>query len=453
MGRIHKFHLNDRYMVLDVASGSVHVVHPMIYDLVDYVDAGREDEALKELKGKYSEDDLREGLSELLHLKNEGILFTEDDTAMPHPYNQEGIIKAMCLHVAHDCNLRCTYCFASQGDFHGERLLMDEETGRAAFDFLVEHSGKRRNLEVDFFGGEPLMNFDLVKSLVAYGRSLEEKHDKHFRFTLTTNGVLLDDEKIAFVNEHMDNVVLSLDGRPEVNDSMRPTTNGKGSYETIIPKFQKLIAGRGNKDYYIRGTFTNKNLDFSKDLEHYYDLGFRKTSLEPVVTEETRPYALREEHLQQILDEYEKMSEVYLRLRREDPNFLFFHFMVDLNQGPCLVKRAVGCGAGSEYVAITPEGDIYPCHQFVGEKEFLLGNVKDGTLDNEKREVFRCSNVFTKEECQSCWAKYYCSGGCHANAYYAHGTITKPHELQCAMEKKRLEAALSVYAVEMEDSF
>lgn len=448
MSLVHKFHLNGQYVLLDVASGSVHVVDPMIYDLTDYAENNERKRALEELKDKYPVEDLRAGYDELMTLKDRGLLFTEDDTAMPVEYNREHIIKALCLHVAHDCNLRCKYCFAAQGNFHGERLLMDEETGKKAFDFLIEHSGKRRNLEVDFFGGEPLMNFELVKTLVDYGRELEEKYDKNFRFTITTNGVLLDDEKIKYINENMDNVVLSLDGRKEVNDRMRPTVNGKGSYDTIVPKFQKLVEERGDKDYYIRGTFTNENLDFSKDLQEYFDAGFRKTSLEPVVTDEREEYAIREEHLEKVLKEYEKMSKLYMDLRKKDPDFLFFHFMIDLDQGPCLVKRSIGCGAGSEYIAVTPEGDIYPCHQFVGEKEFILGNVKTGEFDVEKGEPFRNSNVFTKEDCRSCWAKYYCSGGCHANAYYANGTILKPYRLGCEMEKKRLEAAISVLAAE-----
>lgn len=448
MKGIHKFHLNGQYVLLDIASGSVHLVDPMIYDLVDYVKPENVEGALNDLQKKYKKENLLEGFSELKKIVDKGLLFSEDDVAMPMEYNKEHIIKALCLHVAHDCNLRCTYCFASQGDFRGDRLLMDEETGKKAFDFLVEHSGKRRNLEVDFFGGEPLMNFELVKKLVAYGRELEKSHNKHFRFTITTNGVLLDDEKIKYINENMDNVVLSLDGRKEVNDRMRPTCGGRGSYDRIVPNFQKLVEKRGKKDYYIRGTFTSENLDFSKDVEEYYRLGFKKTSMEPVVTDESMDYAIREEHLAKILKEYETLSAKYLKLREQDPDFLFFHFMVDLNQGPCLVKRSIGCGAGSEYIAVTPEGDIYPCHQFVGEEKFRLGNVHTGDIDYKISEPFRNSNVFTKEDCRECWAKYYCSGGCHANAYYANGTIEKPYRVGCEMERKRLEAAISVLAAE-----
>ncbi|MDO5713198.1 MAG: thioether cross-link-forming SCIFF peptide maturase [Tissierellia bacterium] len=447
MAFIHKFHLNDQYILLDIASGSVHLVDPMIYDLVDYVEEENLKEAIVDLKDKYKVEDIQEGYQELVEVKKKGLLFTEDDTPT-FEYNKENIIKALCLHVAHDCNLRCKYCFAAQGNFKGQRLLMDEDTGKKAFDFLIKHSGKRKNLEVDFFGGEPLMNFSLIKKLVEYGRSLEKKYNKHFRFTITTNGILLDDDKIKYINENMDNVVLSLDGRKEINDTMRPTCNQKGSYETIVPKFKKLIDQRGDKDYYIRGTFTNQNLDFSKDVEEYYNLGFKKTSMEPVVTDEKEEYAIREEHLEKILKEYEDLSEKYIEMRKEDPEFQFFHFMIDLSQGPCLVKRSVGCGAGCEYVAITPEGDIYPCHQFVGEKDFILGNVHDGNLDQMKREPFRTSNVFSKEDCQSCWAKYYCSGGCHANAYYANQSIEKPYRIGCEMERKRLEAAISVLASE-----
>lgn len=325
---------------------------------------------------------------------------------------------------------------------------MSFETGKKALDFILKNSGNRKNLEVDFFGGEPLMNFDLVKKLVAYGREEEKKYDKHFRFTITTNGMLLNKEIEDFINENMDNVVLSIDGRKEINDEMRPTINGKGSYDVIVPKFKELIDKRGDKDYFIRGTFTNENLDFSEDLKDFYSHGFKKTSIEPVVTDEREPYAIREEHLDKILSEYEKMSKDYIEIRKKDKDFSFFHFIIDLSQGPCIVKRTVGCGAGSEYVAITPQGEIYPCHQFVGEEEFLLGNVDDGILNPELRDKFKNSNVYTNEDCPSCWARYYCSGGCHANAYYSNKDISKPYKVGCAMEKKRIECAISVLANE-----
>ena len=448
MERIHKFYLNDRYIILDIASGSVHVVDEIIYDLVDdYLNLNKE-EIIEKYKNKYDSKAIEEALIEIKELEDEGILFTIDEKLMKPFYNPQNIVKAMCLHVAHDCNLRCRYCFASQGDFKGRRLLMDYEVGTKALDFLLKNSGNRKNLEVDFFGGEPLMNFELIKKLVDYGRQEEVKYNKHFRFTTTTNGVLLDDEIINYLNENMDNVVLSLDGRKCINDHMRPAVNGKGSYDVIVPKFKELVDRRGDKDYFIRGTFTNKNLDFSEDLMEFYNLGFKKTSIEPVVTDEREDYAIREEHLEKILNEYEKMSKDYINIRKNDKNFTFFHFMIDLTQGPCIIKRTVGCGAGSEYVAITPEGDIYPCHQFVGEEEFKLGNVDTGIVNTELRDNFKCSNVFTKEDCSDCWARYYCSGGCHANAYYANNDLKKPYKVGCEMEKKRIECAISILANE-----
>lgn len=452
MRDIHKFYLNDKYIVLDVSSGSAHIVDEIVYkaiDFVDYNDLKKSYDSIRSnLSNEFTKDEIEEAISEIDELIENELLFSEDLNIKTPVYNPQNIVKAMCLHVAHDCNLRCKYCFASQGDFKGQRLLMDEETGKKALDFLLKNSGNRTNLEVDFFGGEPLMNFDLVKKLVAYGREEEKKYNKNFRFTLTTNGVLLDEEKNAFINENMSNVVLSLDGRKEINDNMRPTVSGKGSFDVIIPKFKELIESRGDKDYYIRGTFTSENLDFSKDLLQYYELGFKSTSIEPVVTDESEPYAIREEHLQTILDEYEKMSKDYIEIRKKDPDFKFFHFMIDLSGGPCVIKRTVGCGAGSEYIAVTPEGDIYPCHQFVGEDDFKLGNVNDGITNIELRDEFKCSNVFTKEECPTCWARYYCSGGCHANSHYANNNLKKPYRIGCEMERKRIECAISVLANE-----
>lgn len=446
--RIHKFYLNDRYIVLDIASGSVHVVEKIVYEMIDDYEILSKDEVIEKFSKLYNEEDAKEAYEEIDYLTKEGLLFSEDEHFKLPKYNPQNVVKALCLHVAHDCNLRCKYCFASQGDFKGDRSLMTFETGKKALDFLLQNSGNRRNLEVDFFGGEPLMNFDLVKKLVAYGREEEKKYDKHFRFTITTNGVLLDDEIQDFINENMDNVVLSIDGRKEINDEMRPTTNGKGSYDMIVPKFKELIDKRGDKDYFIRGTFTNENLDFSEDLEDFYSHGFKKTSIEPVVTDEREPYAIREEHLDKILSEYEKMSKDYIEIRKKDKDFSFFHFIIDLSQGPCIVKRTVGCGAGSEYVAITPQGEIYPCHQFVGEEDFLLGNVDEGIKNTDLRDTFKNSNVYTNEDCPTCWARYYCSGGCHANAYYSNNDLSKPYKVGCEMEKKRIECAISVLANE-----
>lgn len=448
MDRIHKFYLNGKYIVLDIASGSVHLVDEIVYKLLDdFLDLDRS-QLIEKYSKEFDSEKLEEAIEEIEYLINEDLLFSEDEHFKLPQYNKENIVKAMCLHVAHDCNLRCKYCFASQGDFKGDRSLMDYETGKKALDFLLKNSGNRKNLEVDFFGGEPLMNFDLVKKLVKYGREEEKKYNKHFRFTITTNGMLLNEEIEDFINENMDNVVLSIDGRKSINDEMRPTINDKGSYDIIVPKFQELISKRGDKDYFIRGTFTNENLDFSKDLKDFYDSGFKKTSIEPVVTDEKEPYAIREEHLDKILNEYEKMSKDYIELRKKDKDFSFFHFIIDLSQGPCIVKRTVGCGAGSEYVAVTPQGEIYPCHQFVGEKEFLLGDVDRGIVNTELRDTFKNSNVYTKEDCPTCWARYYCSGGCHANAYYSNNDLSKPYKVGCEMEKKRIECAISVLANE-----
>lgn len=443
MNRIHKFESNGKYLILDIYSGSIFVVDKLAYEMIDIYNTGV-DNIISSL-ASYKEDEIKETYVELKRLVDDGYLFSEPIDSEEIKYNTENIIKAMCLHVSHDCDLRCRYCFAGQGDFSGDRSLMDLETGKRALDFLVENSGNRKNLEVDFFGGEPLLNFDVVKELTLYGSELNKKHDKNIRFTITTNGLRLDDEKIDFINEHMSNVVMSLDGRREINDLMRPTVNEKGSFDIIVPKFKKLISKRGDKDYYIRGTFTANNLDFSNDALEFYNQGFKKISIEPVVTDESQPYALREEHLETILKEYEEFSKAYMEIN-EDDDFLFFHFLIDLNDGPCLAKRSVGCGAGAEYISVTPEGDIYPCHQFVGDHDFLMGNLNDGITKIELREKFKNSNVFTKEDCKSCWAKFYCSGGCHANAYYNNGTINKPYRLGCEMEKKRLELSLSILA-------
>ncbi|WP_308534048.1 thioether cross-link-forming SCIFF peptide maturase [uncultured Peptoniphilus sp.] len=446
MTDIHKFYLNGKYVVLDIPSGSVHIVDELVYKIIDDYKKLNKEEIIEKYRENFSMKTIDEAIDEIEYLIEEEMLFSEDMKYLKPMYNPQNVVKAMCLNVSHDCNLRCKYCFASQGDFHGQRLLMDLDTGKRALEYLIENSGYRRNLEVDFFGGEPLMNFNLVKELVKYGREIEGVHNKHFRFTITTNGTLLTDDKIDFINENMDNCVLSLDGRKCVNDLMRPTVGGKGSYDTIIPKFKKLISKRGDKDYFIRGTFTNENLDFSEDLMDYYKQGFKKTSIEPVVTDEKEPYAIRAEHLQKILVEYEKLSKEYIEIKKEDKEFSFFHFIIDLSQGPCAVKRTVGCGAGSEYIAVTPEGDIYPCHQFVGEKEFKMGDIFNGIKRTDIRDSFKTANVYTNEDCPECWARYYCSGGCHANAYYANNNIHKPYKIGCEMEKKRIECAISILA-------
>lgn len=443
---IHKFYLNDKYMVLDVNSGAVHIVDELVYDILDEMELQDKDIVIKELSARFDKEKIKEAYEEILYLIDNDILYSKESNLNNVEYNKDNIVKAMCLHVAHDCNLKCKYCFASQGNFKGDRSMMSLETGKKALEFLAKNSGKRRNLEVDFFGGEPFMNFQVVKDLVAYGRELEKNCNKNFRFTITTNGVLLDDEKMAFINENMENVVLSLDGRKPVNDEMRLTISGEGSYDVILPKIKRMVELRGEKDYYVRGTFTSKNTDFGKDAMEFHKNGFKKISIEPVVAPDKMDYALKKEHMSDVLKEYEDFSRDYIKLKREDPDFMFFHFMIDLEQGPCVIKRAVGCGAGSEYVAITPEGDIYPCHQFVGEKDFLLGDLESGIVNVELREKFKNANVYTKKECRECWARFYCSGGCHANAHYAHGDILRPYEFGCEMEKKRVECALSIAA-------
>lgn len=444
--RIHKYSLNGKNIVLDINSGAVHVVEDIVYDILDYYKTYTLDEIIKLLEDKYDDKDIMEAYEEISLLENEGILYSEGVSIQDIRYNEDNIIKALCLHVAHDCNLRCNYCFASQGDFKGDRSLMSLEVGKKALEFLVKHSGGRRNLEVDFFGGEPLMNFEIIKKLVMYGKDLEKNYNKHFRFTITTNGVLLDEDNMKFINEYMDNVVLSLDGRKRINDNMRRTITDEGSYDIILPKFQKMVAKRGDKDYYVRGTFTSYNLDFSNDVLHFYDKGFKKISIEPVVTSPDKDYGIKEEHIDTILKEYEKFSKDYINIKKKDDDFLFFHFMIDLDQGPCIVKRIVGCGAGSEYMAVTPEGELYPCHQFVGDKKFKIGNVYEGITNNEIVKEFKNASVYNKEKCRSCWARFYCSGGCHANAYNHHGNIMKPYDIGCEMEKKRIECAISILA-------
>ncbi|WP_429080729.1 thioether cross-link-forming SCIFF peptide maturase [Brassicibacter mesophilus] len=443
---IHKFELNDKKIILDVNSGSVHVVDDLIWDIVDLFQEHKIEEIVNQLKCKYEENSIVEGYNEVKILAENDYLFSEEADISDIVYNPQNVVKALCLHIAHDCNLRCNYCFASQGDFNGERLYMPLSVGKKALDFLVENSGNRRNLEVDFFGGEPLMNFDVVKELVRYGREIEKKHNKNFRFTITTNGVLLDNDKMEFINENMDNVVLSLDGRKEVNDNMRSTVSGNGSYDIITPKFLQFVKLRGSKSYYVRGTFTSHNLDFAKDVLFLNKAGFNSISVEPVVAKPENDYALLQEHLERILNEYEQLSAEYIKMHKQGKGFDFFHFMIDLNQGPCFIKRVAGCGAGVEYLAVTPEGDLYPCHQFVGNEDFKMGDIYKGIVKTEIRDEFRAANVYTKDDCKNCWAKFYCSGGCHANAYNFNDNIRKPYKIGCEMEKKRIECAISITA-------
>ncbi len=447
---IHKYSLNGYNIVLDVHSGGVSVVDDAAYALLDYLDAPMQEKCPEEILDKLSErfgrDELESAYAELYGMYQDGILFSEDDYEQFADKMVSSPVKAMCLHIAHDCNLRCKYCFASTGDFGHGRKLMDFETGKRAIDFLIEHSGTRRNLELDFFGGEPLMNYEVVKQVVAYARSIEKQHNKNFRFTITTNGVQLTEDKFEFLNKEMSNVVLSIDGRKEVNDRMRPNAGGKGSYDTILPHFQKFVESRGQDQYYVRGTFTRYNLDFAEDVLDLNAKGFDQISVEPVVTDSKYDYALREEDLPKVFAEYERLAKELIRRKKEGKGFNFFHFMIDLDQGPCAIKRLRGCGCGNEYVAVTPDGDIYPCHQFVGMEDWKMGNLYDGTFDLKRKEYFAHANIYGKEECGKCWAKFYCSGGCNANNLQYAGDVLKPYRLACEMEKKRLECAIMIKA-------
>ncbi len=444
---IHKFNQVNKNIVIDVNSGAVHVVDPLVYRILDYYSIKSDLEIIGLLQEEYTVEDIQEALEEINTLKNEGLLFSEERYLEHESFkNKQPVVKALCLHISHDCNIRCKYCFASQGDFKGQRTLMDLEVGKKAIDFLLENSGKRRNLEVDFFGGEPLMNFDVVKDIVKYGRGREKEFNKEIRFTMTTNGVLLNDENMKFINEEMYNVVLSIDGREDINDHMRYTINGQGTYEVIVPKLLKMAELRGHKNYYVRGTFTKFNLDFSNDVLHLVDLGFKNVSVEPVVAAPQHDYAIGEEDLPTVFKHYEILAEEYVKRTKEGNPFLFFHFMIDLNQGPCIIKRIVGCGAGAEYLAVTPEGELYPCHQFVGNTDFMIGNVMDKSFKKELYYTFAEAHVYNKEKCNECWAKFYCSGGCHANAYHFNKDINVPYNIGCEMEKKRIESALMIQA-------
>ena len=446
---IHKYKLNCFNIVLDVNSGGVHIVDELTYDLLDNIEPPFEEKCPQKVVDKlskvYSVEDIESCYDEIVELYNEKILFSEDDYEKYAKYSVASPVKAMCLNIAHDCQLRCKYCFASTGDFGQGRKLMTLETGKHAIDFLLENSGDRTNLELDFFGGEPLMNFKVVKQIVEYARSREAEYNKKFRFTITTNGLLLDDEKIEFINKEMSNVVLSIDGRKEINDYFRVLPNGQGCYDMILPKYKKLVEGRGDKEYYVRGTFTNKNLDFSNDVFALYEAGFDQISIEPVVGEGDE-YALTEKELHAVFKEYENLANRILENEKKGGKFNFFHFMIDLDQGPCAIKRLRGCGCGNDYVAITPDGDIYPCHQFVGMEEYKMGNIDEGTFNQEMKADFANCHVYSKPECRKCWAKFYCSGGCNANNYQYVGDVRSAHKISCELEKKRLECAIMLKA-------
>ena len=446
---IHQYKNNGYNIVMDINSGAVHIVDDVVYDVLPFLDEKKdEEEILKALSDTYPEESIREAISDCKELEKSGVLFTEDiyEQAIENFSRRPTVVKALCLHIAHDCNLACRYCFAEEGEYHGRRALMSYEVGKKALDFLIENSGNRRNLEVDFFGGEPLMNWQVVKDLVQYGREQEKKYNKNFRFTLTTNGVLLDEEIMEFCNKEMANVVLSIDGRKEVHDFMRPFRRGKGSYDLIIPKFRKFAESRNQDKYYVRGTFTRHNLDFSEDVLHLADLGFKQISVEPVVAQPEEEYALREEDIPQICEEYDRLAVEMIKRHNEGRGFNFFHFMIDLTGGPCVYKRLSGCGSGTEYLAVTPWGDLYPCHQFVGEEKFLMGNVFDGLKTPELQEEFKGCNVYAKEKCRNCFAKFYCSGGCAANAYKFHGSINDAYDIGCELQRKRVECAIMIKA-------
>lgn len=455
---IHQYKLNGFNIVLDTYSGAVHCVDDLSYDIIALYENTNKEEIIEKMHEKYKDitkKDIEETIEEIEKIKQDGKLFSKDiyEGKNLDLKKRDSVVKALCLHVAHTCNLNCEYCFAGQGKYHGKDAIMSFEFGKQALDFLVKNSGTRKNLEVDFFGGEPLVNFDVVKQLVKYARSIEKETGKHFRFTLTTNGMLLDDDVIDFLNKEMNNVVLSLDGRKEINDAKRKKINGEGSYDIIVPKFQNFVEKRGNKEYYMRGTFTRNNLDFTKDIFHMADLGFKELSMEPVVSSPDTDYALKEGDLDTIFEQYEILAKEMIKRRKQGNPFTFYHYMIDLSGGPCIYKRITGCGSGTEYLAVTPTGDFYPCHQFVGDEKFLMGNVRDGVTNTELRDEFKLCNAYSRKECKDCWAKLYCSGGCSANAYHATGSINNVYEYGCKLFKKRIECAIMVKIAEaMEES-
>lgn len=472
---VHQYKNNGYNIVLDVNSGMVHVVDDLAYDIIEMYEDNTRESIISAMVEKYSKPEnlakieleqdkahdftdqmevlvhqIMEVLDDVEQLKKDGALFSEDiyENYINEFKQRPTVVKALCLHIAHDCNLACRYCFAEEGEYKGRRALMSYEVGKQALDFLIANSGNRRHLEVDFFGGEPLMNFQVVKDLVKYGREQEALHDKQFRFTLTTNGILLNDDIMEFANKEFDNVVLSIDGRKEINDRMRPSRNGKGSYDIIVPKFEKLAQLRHQTKYYVRGTYTHYNTDFFEDVRHLAELGFKQISVEPVVAPPEAPYALTEEDLPVLYEQYDKLASYMLKCKKEGKNFNFFHFMIDLKGGPCVAKRLSGCGSGTEYLAVTPWGDLYPCHQFVGNEDFLMGNVFEGIKNTGLREEFRQCNVYSKEKCKKCFAKFYCSGGCAANAYNFTGNINDAYDIGCALQRKRIECAIMLKAAQ-----
>ena len=456
---VHQYKLNGYNIVLDTCSGSVHTVDEVAYDIIEMYKTHSAEEITEAILSKYShlpdvtKEEVLLCLEDIKALEDAGKLYSEDkfEELAYNFKNNSKVIKALCLHVAHSCNLACSYCFAGQGKYHGKDALMSFETGKRAFDFLIENSGTRRNLEVDFFGGEPLLNWDVVKQLVEYARSIEKEKNKNFRFTLTTNGVLIDDEVIEFANKEMSNVVLSLDGRKDVHDKFRVDYAGKGSYDKILPKFKKLVDSRDGKNYYMRGTFTHFNTDFTEDIFHMADLGFKELSMEPVVCSPDSPSALTDEDLPVLFEQYEILAKEMIRRKKAGDGFTFYHYMLDLKNGPCIYKRISGCGSGTEYMAVTPKGELYPCHQFVGEEEYCLGNIWDGVQKPEVQDKFRLCNAYSREECRDCWAKLYCSGGCAANSYHATGSVNGIYKYGCELFKKRIECAIMMNIAEAEE--
>ena len=453
---VHQYKLNGYNIVLDTASGSVHAVDEVAYDIIEMYKTNSTEEIVDSITKKHSDitrDDVLECLDDIQSLEDAGKLYSKDEyEELACNYkNNSKVIKALCLHVAHTCNLNCSYCFASQGKYQGDRAMMSFEVGKRAFDFLIENSGTRRNLEVDFFGGEPLMNWDVVKQLVAYARSIEKEHNKNFRFTLTTNGLLIDDDVIEFANKEMSNVVLSLDGRRDVHDLFRKDYAGNGSYDKIVPKFQKLVKAREGKNYYVRGTFTHNNVDFTNDILHMADLGFTELSMEPVVCAPDDPCALTAEDMPKIFEQYEILAKEMIKRKKEGRPFTFYHYMLDLKNGPCIYKRITGCGSGTEYMAVTPWGELFPCHQFVGDSKYSLGNIYDGITNTEIQDGFRSCNAYARPECANCWARLYCSGGCAANAYHATGSINGVYEYGCELFKKRIECAVMMQVAEADE--
>ncbi len=447
---VHQYKLGGYNIVLDICSGGVHVVDDIAYDIISMYENNDRNAVVNAMCEKYpnaSEAEINHCYDQVTSLKDNGKLFVPDtfeSEAGTLKAKTSGVVKALCLHIAHTCNLNCAYCFASQGKYNGDRAVMSFEVGKQALDFLIANSGKRRNLEVDFFGGEPLMNFDVVKQLVAYARSIEKEHNKNFRFTLTTNGMLINDDVIEFANKEMSNVVLSLDGRKEVHDRYRVDYAGKGSWERIVPKFQKLVEARKGKNYYMRGTFTHENPDFLEDIKTMLDLGFTELSMEPVVCAPGDPSELTPDDMEIVKDQYEKLAELMLQRDDEGKPFTFYHYMIDLKGGPCIYKRISGCGSGTEYMAVTPWGDLYPCHQFVGDDKYLLGNVWDGVSNTDIQQEFASCNVYARPDCKDCWAKLYCSGGCAANAYHATGSVRGVYKSGCELFRKRMECAIMV---------